>query len=250
MAIQKTAGFILKKRELRETSLVLIIYTRDFGKIRTVVKGVRSPENLFRSSYELFALDEVVFYEKKKKDFFTLSQCELVDFFPRIRADFERLLYALYFIETLDAVTVFDDANKALYELLQNSLSLLSTKASAKRTARIFEVRLLNILGFMPTVNACAGCGSRIANSSGRFSFSLGGVLCKGCFEKDRRASSITAGTINFISKILELPHEKATRIKVSNAVGRELERILKNFLRYHMDTKSKTLNFIEKIGV
>ena len=247
MAIQKTSGFILRRRELRETSLLLIIYTKDFGKIRTVVKGVRSPENLFRSSYELFALDDVVFYEGKKKDFYTLSQCELVDFFPKIRKDLERLLYALYFIEVLDYASNFDEANKDLYELLENSLRFLSTKASAKRVARIFEVKLLNILGLMPAVKTCAGCGANIGKDTARFSFSLGGVLCKGCFPKDRKASIVTAGTINFISRILELPYEKIAHIKVSGTVGRELERVLKNFLRYHLDTEPKALKFIEK---
>ena len=69
MSIQKTRSFILNREDIRETSVLLTAYTEDFGKIRLISKGVRSPEQKFISAYELFALDDIVFYEKKKKDF-------------------------------------------------------------------------------------------------------------------------------------------------------------------------------------
>ena len=71
MAIQKTQGFVLRRDDLRETSVILTVYTRDFGKLKLITKGVRSPEQRSLSSYELFALDEIVFYEKRKKNIFT-----------------------------------------------------------------------------------------------------------------------------------------------------------------------------------
>ncbi|MBN1353064.1 MAG: DNA repair protein RecO [Candidatus Omnitrophica bacterium] len=250
MSIQKTLGFILRREEVRETSLYLRVYTRDFGKINLISKGVRSPEQKFISSYELFALDEIVFYEKKKKDFFLLSQCELVNFFPTIRESLERLSYAVYFIELLDSVTVTGDSNRTLYGLLYNCLGLLSGNASPKRIARIFEIKLLSELGLMPRLKFCAGCENGIKNEKVRFSFSLGGVLCERCFTKDTKAKSVLRGTVNFISHIDSMPFERINQIKVTNKVGSEVESLLKSFIRYHLDIRPKSMEFAEKVGV
>jgi RNase P/RNase MRP subunit p30 len=42
---------------------------------------------------------------------------------------------------------------------------------------------------------------------------------------------------------------EKVARVKVSAEVGRELERILRKFLDYHIERRMKTLEFMRKIS-
>ncbi len=70
MPIQKTEGVLLKKRDLRETSLIVTFYTKDFGKISGVLKGVRGERPTASGVPQLFSLNQIVFYEKKKKDTF------------------------------------------------------------------------------------------------------------------------------------------------------------------------------------
>ncbi|MFH1380754.1 MAG: DNA repair protein RecO [Candidatus Omnitrophota bacterium] len=251
MSIQKTRGIILRRDELRETSLILTVYTRDFGKLKLVSKGARTPDQRFISAYELFALCDMVFYERKKKGFFLLSQCELVNFFSKIREDFDRLTYAAYLIELLGSSTGFGDKNQRLFELLLNSLELLSGNASPKRVARIFEIKMLSELGHMPRISLCVGCNADLDNTGCyRFSVSSGGVLCEKCFSKDRNAKQILQGTIRFMSRVEELPFEKAKQIKVAKSVGNEVEAILTNFIRYHLDIRLRSLSFIAKTGL
>lgn len=250
MAIQKTRGFILKRQDIRETSILFTAYTRDFGKLKFISKGVRIPEQRFVSAYELFALDEIVFYEKKKKNFFLLSQCELLDFFPEVRKSFDRISYAIYLIELLDSITPVGEKNTVLYELLFNSLEFLSTNASPRRVARIFEIKLLSVLGHMPGLKSCASCDGKLAGRRPRFSVSEGGMLCEACLKKDKNARPVLAGSINFISHIEALPFNKIRHVKVAKSVGREVERLLRDFINYHLDIRLKSREFIEKVGV
>ncbi|UCD55803.1 MAG: DNA repair protein RecO [Candidatus Omnitrophota bacterium] len=250
MAVQKTQGFILKREDVRETSLALTIYTRDFGKLKLISKGVRSPDQRFVSAYELFALDDIVFYERKKKNFFLLSQCELINFFPKVRESLERISCAAYFVELLNSVTQLGDKNFKLYELLLNCLELLSGKASPKRVTRIFEIKLLSLLGFMPGIKSCVNCDRKLEKAKSRFSLSLGGALCETCFARDKNARSILAGTINFMSHIADLPFDRIRHVKVAGRVGKEVERLLKSFIGYHLEIRPKSMAFMEKIGV
>ncbi len=248
MPIQKSEAIVIRRQDLRETSLILTFYTKDFGKIKGIVRGVRGPHAQYGGgSLEIFAHDEVVFYERKKSDVFTISQCDLIEFFNPIRQSLERLAYANYIIELLDSVTSLGDKNAEVFELLLNSLRLLSGESSARRVARIFEIKLLGFIGLMPTLRTCAYCGGKV-DTSARFSIAHGGLICKSCVDKDRNAVPILAGTVKFIEHIRCLPFEKVERIKVASAVGKELESILRKFLDYHIERRLKSVEFLKEI--
>ncbi|MDP2929448.1 MAG: DNA repair protein RecO [Candidatus Omnitrophota bacterium] len=248
MPIQKSEAIVLRKQDLRETSLILTYYTKDFGKIKGILRGVRGLRGLSGGgALEIFAHDEIVFYDRKSSDIFTTSQCDLIEFFNPIRRSLEKLAYATYMVELLDSVTTLGDKNEEVFELLLNSLKFLSTEASSRRVARIFEIKLLNVLGIMPALGACANCSGKV-DTSAKFSVLQGGLICKKCFASDSSAFDILQGTVKFIEHIRGLPFEKVARIKVANAVGRELESTLRKFLDYHIERRLKSLEFIKEI--
>ncbi|MFA5146000.1 MAG: DNA repair protein RecO [Candidatus Omnitrophota bacterium] len=248
MAIQKTEAILLSRQDLRETSLILTFYTKDFGKIKGIVRGVRGPHAQYGGgSLEIFALDELVFYERKKSDLYTISQCDLVEFFSPIRESLERLAYAAYMAELLDSVTSLSDPHRDVFDILLNSLRLLAGEASPKRVTRIFEIKLLSLLGLMPTLDLCANCSDK-AGDGARFSFRNGGLICKKCLGSDKDAAEVLQGTVKFIEHIQGLPFDKVDRIKVSSQVGEELEKILRKFLDYHIERRLKTVKFLDTI--
>ena len=250
MAIIKTDAILLKKIELRETSLLLSFFTRESGKIKGVIKGVRNPQPQFGALYEVFSLDRIVFYEKKDREIFIISQCELLDFFPSLRKDLERLGYASYYTELIDATCGIGEKNETIFNLLLDSLGFLSQSGSAKRITRVFEIKLLKALGMMPRLRQCINCGSKNLSSNVRFSVKDGGVLCNQCFRSDIKAVPITAGTLNFMESVAIASMEKVSRIKVSKSVGKELEHLMRNFLDFHIQKRFKSVEFMSQVGV
>jgi len=223
MAIQKSDAIVLRRQDLRETSLTVTFYTRDFGKIRGVLRGVRGPRCQYAGgSLEVFARDEIVFYERKGGDYFTVSQCDLAEFFSPIRSSLEKLAHATYMAELLDSVSPLCDPNREVYDLFLNSLRLMAGEASAKRATRIFEIKLLNLLGLMPRLSSCASCGGKV-DVSARFSLREGGLVCGTCAGKEKATVAMLAGTAKFIGHIMESPFEKVARIKVPLRSGRNL---------------------------
>lgn len=248
MSIQKTEGILLNKKDLRETSLILTFYTPDFGKIKGIVRGVRGSHiQCGGGSFEIFARDAIVFYERKRGDIFTIAQCDLAEFSFPLRESLEKLAYATYLVELLDAVTPLSEANAAVYELLTRSLALLAGDASAKRVARVFEIRLLALLGIMPTLDRCVACSASLTDES-RFSFKQGGLLCKQCRATDPHAITALPGTVKFMEHVRTAPFEKAAQVKVAARVGEELEGILRKFIDYHVDRRLKTVGFLREI--
>jgi DNA repair protein RecO (recombination protein O) len=247
MAIQTTEGIILRKQNLRETSVILTFLTKDFGKISGIIRGARGPKAAIGTNPQVFSLNDIVFYERKRGNLSSISQCDLKNFFEPIRNDLERTIYADYFLELADAVTVEGDVDRDAYELLLNSLLLLSGPASAKRAARIFEIKLMEVSGLLPELRNCSNCGAP-AERDCAYSLKLGGLLCGKCRSRDTGAIKVSNGTMNFIERVKKTPFEMLARIKVSQDVGRELEGFLRKFVDYQVGRPLKTLGFLKKV--
>jgi DNA repair protein RecO (recombination protein O) len=253
MAIYTTDGIILRKQDVRETSLLVVFYTRTFGKIKGLIKGVRGPKGPLGYQVQLFTLNKVVFYDSTKTGIHIVSQCDLLDFFEAIRNDILKTSYACYFIELVDALTEDKDKNEEIFELLLGSLELLKGKASPKGISRILEIKLLMVSGLIPRLDRCVLC-DRIINfkqpffQRTKFSYKSGGLICGNCSRQDDSSRHILAGTAHFIDHVVKAPYEKLTRVKVSQEIGKELEEVMKCFLNYQLETRIKSLEFLEKI--
>ncbi|MBN1872517.1 MAG: DNA repair protein RecO [Candidatus Omnitrophica bacterium] len=253
MSIHTQDAIILHERDVRETSLLIVFYTREFGKIRGLIKGVRGPRGPLGHQVQIFTLNRVVFYDSKRSGIHTVSQCDLIDFFEAIRSDLVKVSYAYYFVELVNALTEEEDKNPEIFDLLLNSLELLKGSSSPRRITRIFEIRLLMLSGLMPRLNRCIVCDREIdfqaaSFKKAKFSYKSGGLLCERCLEHDASAFHIMAGTAHFIEHVERAPYEQLARIKVSKDVGEELEGVMKKFIKYQLDKEIRSLGFIDKV--
>ena len=249
MAIVTSEAILLRKYELRETSFLLDFYTRTNGKIRGVIKGVRSPQPQFGSSFEVCTLDKVVFYERRNKEIYTVSQCELIEYFSGIRKDLEKTSYALYFLELVDATCPAGEVNEGIFDLLLDSLARLADELYPRAFARAFEIRLLKELGMEPRLSQCAGCGSRDVPDGARFSVRSGGVVCGRCESSHAGCISVSDGAMGFVRDVLSECPGRDWPYGPDGCVN-EVETLIKNFLNFHIQKRFKSVEFIEQIGI
>ena len=249
MSATKTQAFALKTQDYRDTSLLATFYTRDHGKIRGIVKGIRGARAGFGGTVEPFSLNEILFYQRKRGgDLHLVTQIDLENIFSEVRNDLERLSYASYFIDLLNELVETEDPNPPLFDLLQDSLLFLSSGASPKRCARVFEVKLLELLGLMPEIKVCVICQTPDPDPA-YFNVGFGGIHCKHCAPEKRSVSiPVSRGALHFCEHVRRAPVKDLYRVKVSQEVGEELEKILRRFVDFHLSNKLKSVTFLEKM--
>ena len=253
MSATKTEAFILKTQDYRDTSLLVDFYTRDFGKVKGIVKGIRDARARYGSTLEPFSLNEILFYKRKRGgDLHQVTQVELIDLFPEVREDLERLSYASYFTELLNQLVEAEEPAPEIFDLVRDCLRFLTSGASAKRCARIFEIKLFEHLGLLPEIKACVICRVPAQELElAYFNVSLGGIQCKDCAAKKGTGTSlpVSKGTLHFLGHVCRAEVKELQHVKVSQGVGEELEKILRRFTDFHLSNKLKSLVFMEKLG-
>jgi len=94
MSIDRAQTLILNKRDFRETSIIVDFYSKEFGKLSGLLKGIRSEPEKFASNLEPFSLNEIIFYRKTHSSLHLVTQADKLDNFTQIRSSIEKTTQA------------------------------------------------------------------------------------------------------------------------------------------------------------
>ncbi|MDD5084610.1 MAG: DNA repair protein RecO [Candidatus Omnitrophica bacterium] len=245
MTIQKTQAIVIKRSPLRESSYLVTLYTKDFGKIRAVSKGIRSAQSGRSSHFELFNWLEILFYEKKRSDTFLLTESSVVDSFPRIRKDIECVGWASYLLELVDAAAELHEPNEELFQILADTLSHLGLYDS-ELLVRAFETKLLHSMGYLPDFERCSACNGSLTKAF--FVFHDGSLVCERCRKGIGRGRPISQGAVKALRFILSHPLHKAWQLKDKGSVLSETSSLLRYLASMKYERRFKTLHFLGEI--
>ena len=249
MPINKTDALVLKRDNFRETSLIACFYTRDFGKISTVLKGIRQEPEKFASTLEPFSYNEVIFYEKRSLSLHIASQCDIKDNFNLIRKSIVKVTAASLMMELINSLMPQEDKNEDVFELALACLKELQTSNNPDKILTIFKIKMLALSGFKPHFDSCVSCGNRITGHS-KFSLSLGGLLCPDCYRKDLRSRSIFRGTVASILHIEKNDFKSNLNLGMNPQIKKELDLVLNSFLNFHLEKEFKAQKVLDKLAL
>ncbi len=143
-----TEGVVLSRRNYGEADRILTIYSKHFGKLRLLAKGVRKPKSRKRGHVEVFSL--IKFSASKGHGLDLITEAELIESYDPIRKDLRKIAVAYYLCEVLNSTTREEESHEELFEKLLHNLNLLveGNNLRAMREKFVFEV--LVGLGFWP----------------------------------------------------------------------------------------------------
>jgi len=242
--ILKTEGIILKTFDLRETSRIAIIFSKNYGKIKGVLKGIRTDSRKFGSSIDRFSVNDIVYYQYRNSELHLISHCDMKQFFPEIRLDYKRNVAANYILELVEKIMPLEHANVKVYQLMMDYLHSLEETQDIDKLVHMFQIKILLLSGFRPHIDACVKCEGKIEGKV-RFSLKAGGLVCAQCPTESSDFTMISPGTIASMLHIEHNDWEKGLRLGFTRTVRRELKYVLNNFLVYHLEKKIQTAKYL-----
>ena len=245
----KTEGVVLKQTPLGEADRILTMLTPDRGKLRAVARGVRRPRSRLGGHLDLLNRVSISLSEGRSLD--AVTEAETLRSFRLLREDLERVSRALYMAELADAFSVENAPGPEMYRLLLDSLGWLECTARPGLLLRRYEVRLLEHSGYRPELYSCVECGSSLEPGDHAFSSAVGGVLCPEC--RAGAARSVVPVSKNCIKVLRFLQREdrseRVESLRVSDGMLRELERLLRSYLRYVVERELRSAEFVHLVS-
>lgn len=245
--IYKAEGIILKGRNLGEADRILIIYTKELGKISTVAKGVRRNRSKLRGATQPLTHIEMVLYKGRNLD--TITQCEVKEMFIAIREDLDRWAYANYIIELLAAMVPERQPHEGVFVLFLTAMHLVAALQEPELGALFFAIHFLRMLGFQPEIAVCASCRQKCKEGQKTgLSGAFGGILCSDCLRLDKQAYFLQGGELAVWRQILRMDASLLTRLKLPAKLRARLGRALRYYLQYQLERRLKSAEFLQHL--
>lgn len=142
----KTEGVILYRRNFGEADRLITIYTRDFGKVTVIAKGVRRPRSKKAGHLELGSWCKLFIAHGKNLDILTeveIKKAFGIDNFTEAKAN---KIYHL--LELVSKLTPEHQKNQKLFNLLVNFLNHAANGEDFNLVSGIFKIKVMSNLGF------------------------------------------------------------------------------------------------------
>ncbi|MBA04117.1 MAG: DNA repair protein RecO [Gammaproteobacteria bacterium] len=152
--LQIQNGYVLHRRAYRETSLLIDFFTRDHGRVSGVANGVRR-----KSKQPIEPFTYTIFSWKERSGLSLITNHEIVQ-----RNDLSgRHLYAGMYVNEIVCRTIpVNDPVSSVFDAYEKVMESLGMLKPIEPSLRVFELSLLQELGYGLTFDVDAKSGSKV----------------------------------------------------------------------------------------
>ncbi|MBE3574111.1 MAG: DNA repair protein RecO [Firmicutes bacterium] len=211
---------VLQSRPLGEADNLLTLYTREAGRFNAAARGVRKPRSHLVSLAQPFVHARLYLFRGRTLP--GLAQGEVLQAFRGLRGDPALWAAANVVADVCQALTLSQEPNVSLFQLLLWVLQVLEATAPGFRQLRpspapegapgpprqalvaqvqalsVFVLAALRILGFGPHCQDCVEC-HRPVTGEGAFGPAAGGLLGPECAGRDPSAIRLNAAAVRLL---------------------------------------------------
>jgi len=251
--IVKTEAIVLKSMKYGETSKIISFYTKEFGKIKGIVKGARKVKNKFGSALETFSYVQFVMYKKENRSLHLVSQCDLLKTYKTLTTDLDKLAIGLKVVELIDKISHDEERNTKMFKLVVGVFDALEKQTeNLQNIFCIFEVKLIELLGYQLSFDRCGICKKNIfeldnPSSTIVFDSSKGSPICFDCKDSATYPVNLSVKNCKILDKF-ETSNDFTPmgNIVLSSQSSNQIRKFLFEYLRYHIselkDLKSEKI--------
>jgi len=225
-------ALVLRTYKLGETSKVVVLLTRERGKVRAVAKGARGPRSRYQSALEPLSEVRVGLHGRQGAELFRLGQCELLrSAFKAGGQGLEAALSLSYFAELLDAFAQEGEAEDAVYRLAVAVIAAAEDGGEVTMLTRYLEAWLLKLHGIYPPLDRCAGCGGALPGGNLVYHAPAHGFVCAACAPAS--GPVLPEAARGFLAALFRLP---PSEIRAAPPEASALEPFHQDLIRRHLE--------------
>lgn len=230
-------GMVLSAMPVGDYDKRIQILTRERGKIAAFVRGARRPNSAFLAAANPFSFGQFEVYQGKSS--YNVAKVSITSYFRELTTEPDAVYYGFYFLEMASYYTQENMDGTDFLNLLYITLkALMKPSLDNRLIRRIYELRVLVLIGEYPQVFSCAKCGKK--QDLYYFSIRQHGALCPECL-KGEYAVPLDASALYAMQYIMTEPFQKLYTFTLSDPVFACLDQLVSGYIRQHQDHTFKS---------
>ncbi len=246
-----TEGIIFKQIKTVSGRRMVLLFSKKFGKISAGTNINEKGKGKSALAMRPFTYGRYELY--KNRDTYHINGAEVLKSYYRIGEDVEKYMCCSYVLELTERVLAEDAKASEIFYLLLDFFSIMEERKKKFETIVLaYQVKLLQLLGSMPKLDACTRCGTTEDLKS--FSVKDGGLVCGKCLLQenmnDRLIYESNFAIVDILRYFLRHPLKSFKSLALEESVQGRLGQILKEYFAYHLDIKTlKSEGFVMNLS-
>jgi DNA repair protein RecO (recombination protein O) len=245
MALKESEAIVLRTYPLRESDLLVTLFTRLEGKVRGVARAAKKSKKRFGGALEPMTYVRVYYDDRERSELARLDSCDVLESPLATEVTYPRAVALAHVAEVLDELLPDREANDAVFRL---ALSVLASLRGHEIWLPItyFELWMTRLMGYLPELGECIVCGRALNGSRAYFHFLADGLMCGD--DKRLASSEITADSRALVAKMFRAPVESFAGIPWAKSQSSDLRKFLIQTLQRQIEKRLVTAGMLEKI--
>jgi DNA repair protein RecO (recombination protein O) len=240
---------------LKEADLIVSFFTRDHGKLRGVAHRARRPKSAFGAGLERLSQVRFSYYQRETRELVNLDSCDLIRSQFNLLSDYAAGVALDFIAEVCEHLLPPEETNEKFFRLVAAVLDCFhqsrDRQGAVWRGTTYFSLWAVRLSGWLPSLDACLGCGSVLENADRAFfSRARTGLICDYC----RRATGgnnweLTAQSRAVAAEMLRKPVSQIPETGWSAPTAADLRRFLVQQIETHAERRLITARMLEEAG-
>ncbi len=242
-----TDALVLREVRYKEADRILTLYSASQGKITVRARGaLRKNSKLTAATQQLTYTDFTLF---SNKDRWSVNEAVVKEDFHGLREDITALALGSYIAECVEAVSVENEPEEGVLQLILNTLYAISHRLYPQRKIKAaFELRLMGLLGYEPNLECCSVCGAELPEAP-VFFVSEGMIRCRSCSGAGKGPRfPLGEEALAAARYVLHAPAKRLYSFTVSDEALKALSAVAEAWLLQNTDRNFGTLEYYHSL--
>ena len=176
-------AFVLKHYNYQENDRILVLFSREYGVLRGLARGVRKARHRLGGNLDLLRCNHLLL--ERGAGLHKITQAESMLHFPGLSRDYSALIHALAIGDLISTFCHEEDPQPYVFTLLLYALEALSQGLPALLILIWFELHMLEQLGYEQNWTLCRNCEYALKPRDYHFwDLRTGGLRCEACKQR------------------------------------------------------------------
>jgi DNA repair protein RecO (recombination protein O) len=246
MALKESEAIVLRAYPLRESDLLVTLFTRLEGKVKGVARAAKKSKRRFGGALEPLTYVRVFYDDRERQELARLDSCEVIESPMASEVTYERSVALAHVAELLDQLMPDREASDAVFRLSLAVIAELRGRA-LWMPLTYFELWMTRLMGFLPELSGCIVCGRPLDGERAFWHALADGLTCMD--DKRLASSELSPESRKIAAQMLRSRASEFAGIDWPKPLCADLRKFLIQILERHIEKKLVTAGMLEKIS-
>ncbi len=246
MALKESEAIVLRTYPLRESDLLVALFTRLEGKVKGVARAAKKSKRRFGGALEPMTYVRAFYDDRERQELARLDSCEVIESPMSGEVTYARATALAHVAELLDQLMPDREASDAVFRL---SLAVLAELRGPALWMPVtyFELWMTRLMGFLPEFGECAVCGRTLDGTRAYWHALADGLVCGD--DKRIASSEMSMESRKIAAQMLRSRASEFAGIEWPKVLCADLRKFLIQILERHIEKKLVTAGMLERIS-